>query len=125
MDHSFRRQWVRRSLSLLKLHRWPLHRRRRPSRLRPQPPRNLRLQRRSNRKQRSSSRRHAPAFLLADDLFVAIALQIEQCGKVGVIDADPSLGRNGRLGMHGHAKAGNPDHVQIIGAIADGHGLAE
>ena len=37
-----------------------------------------------------------------------------------MVDADLRLGRDGRLGVEGDAHAGKLDHVEIVGAVADG-----
>ena len=42
---------------------------------------------------------------------------------MGIPDADGRLGGNRRLGMQGDADAGQPQHVEVVGAVADGNGV--
>ena len=40
-----------------------------------------------------------------------------------MVDADLDLGRDDRLGMQGNASAGQVQHAEIVGAIANGKGV--
>ena len=40
-----------------------------------------------------------------------------------MVDADLGFGRHRRLGVERHAGAGKPDHVEVVGAVADGNGV--
>ena len=59
-----------------------------------------------------------------DELGLLVALQVEQGGQVAVVDAYLRLGRHGRLGMQRDPHAGQADHVEIVGAVADGKHVA-
>src|ERR1700733_9072446 len=48
-----------------------------------------------------------------------IALRVEQCGEVAVVDPYGRGGGDGGFGVEGHAEAGALDHADIVGAVAD------
>src|SRR6202035_2653110 len=47
-----------------------------------------------------------------------IALRVEQCGEVAVVDPYGRGGGDGGFGVEGHAEAGALDHADIVGAVA-------
>ena len=55
-----------------------------------------------------------------NEILVGIALEIEQGGEIAVVDAHLRLFGDDRLGVEGDTEAGGTDHVEIVGAVADG-----
>ena len=58
--------------------------------------------------------------LVVSDLVFAIALQIEQARQIAMHDAGAGGRCDDRLGVIGDAEPARSDHVEIVGAIADG-----
>src|SRR5579872_1594565 len=54
-----------------------------------------------------------------------VALEVEERGEVGVIDAGVGPGRHDRLGAVGDAEAGGLEHGEVVGAVADGERVGE
>src|SRR5690242_21448554 len=56
----------------------------------------------------------------ADDLVSLVALGKQKSTQIGMVYPGVRRGRDDRLGMKSHTKAGGLYHVQIVGAVADG-----